>query len=161
MYIFEKDYRYILSRDLDPLGLSNKGTLLLIMLNPSTADETTDDPTIRRCIGFANSWGYRYLEVMNLYAYRATDPKDLASAGWPVGKKNDIALRAGLPEADLIVCAWGGKARRDRVNYFYSLAREAGVSNRLHSIGRCNADGSPPHPLYLKKDLRPVKYCPV
>lgn len=77
-------YRYSLSRIWD----ENKANVLFIMLNPSTADGDVDDPTIRRCIGFAKSWGYGGIYVGNLFAYRATDPKELLKVENPIGFEN-------------------------------------------------------------------------
>src|SRR6185369_17379869 len=90
-------YRYSLRRE----WIGGAGTVCFIMLNPSTADASVDDPTIRRCIGFAQRWGYQILEVVNLYAYRATRPRDMFAAADPVGPENEYylckaALGAGL-----------------------------------------------------------------
>src|SRR5271169_21821 len=78
-----------------------------IGLNPSTADETKDDPTIRRCIAFAKSWGYGALCMTNIFAYRATDPGDMMVAKEPGGKENDMWLRGVAAEAGTVVAAWG------------------------------------------------------
>src|SRR5581483_9586135 len=95
-------YRYSLARFFGDGGVVN-----FIMLNPSTADAETDDPTIRRCLGFAKAWGYGTLVVTNLFAYRATDPAELAKAGDPVGPDNDTRLWSEAQLSDLVVCAWG------------------------------------------------------
>ena len=128
-----------------------------IMLNPSTADGKVDDPTIRRCIGFAKRWGAGSLRVLNLFAYRATDPKQLKAVDDPVGPDNDWWIQGyqDIPEPYeeplYRVCAWGSGGRllgRDR--------EVLGMFNRIHAL-RLNTDGSPAHPLYLPKDLTPFE----
>lgn len=128
-----------------------------VMLNPSTADGMTDDPTIRRCIGFARSWGATGLAVVNLYAFRATSPADLWKAEDPVGPENDeilsrffdMAARYGHP----VIAAWGAHARPDRVAQVLQIPG----ANRLQALGVTKA-GAPRHPLYLRGDVRPVPW---
>src|SRR5689334_19453129 len=98
-------YRYVLTRQVGP-G-SRRATF--VMLNPSTADATNDDPTIRRCIGFAREWGCGRLVVLNLFAFRATDPADLKRAIDPVGPENRDWFERTLrpPHDGPLVCAWG------------------------------------------------------
>lgn len=141
-------FRFSLSREWD----STLHTLPFIMLNPSTADAMTDDPTIRKCIGFAERLGYGGIEVFNLFAYRATNPKDLARAGWPVGTGNDSVIAARLRQIRAdghsnVICAWGAHAR--------GLARTGDLLGKLE-FGRCRlfalrllSDGTPAHPLML------------
>jgi hypothetical protein len=81
---------------------------MFVGLNPSTADETSDDPTIRRCIAFAKSWGYSALCMTNLFAYRATDPKIMKKAQYPVGPDNDDYLKMLSAGAGVVIAAWGG-----------------------------------------------------
>ena len=147
-------YRYSLSRE----WLGGDGTVLFVMLNPSTADASVDDPTIRRCIGFAQRWGYARLTVGNLYAYRATDPRELddaAGAGVdPVGPENDDWLLRLSGGADEVIAAWGTKA---------SAAREARVLRRLAPWCTINClgttkSGQPKHPLYLPNKTRRVPW---
>ena len=102
--------RYVLRRS----WMGNGGVVNFIMLNPSTADDTFDDPTIRRCIGFAKRWGYCGLVVTNLFAYRATDPKDLHAllmkeGGFrlAIGEENPSHLDREARMAHCVVCAWG------------------------------------------------------
>ncbi|WP_348720523.1 DUF1643 domain-containing protein [uncultured Alcanivorax sp.] len=143
-----RQYRYALWRHWGP----GDDFLLLIGLNPSTADHRQDDPTIRRCMGFARDWGYSGLCVANLFAYRATYPDDLFATDNPVGPKNDQWLRKLARQADLIVAAWGNHGR------FMNRARI--VSDRLpamHCI-RLNGSGEPAHPLYLPKHLTPTPW---
>lgn len=95
-------YRYGLWRKWD-----DRPKVMFIGLNPSTADEVEDDPTIRRCIGFANSWGYGGIVVANLFGFRATDPTALQKATDPIGPENDEWLYRLADEAALVVGAWG------------------------------------------------------
>ena len=140
-------YRYLLTRDL--LTISDTGPVVFVMLNPSTADATEDDPTIRRCIGFAEGWGCDRLIVANLYAYRATKPADLWTADDPVGPENDQILKNLLINHPKIVCAWGANAKDQRVAEFVELANLYG--RMLLCLGRTKA-GAPRHPLYLRAD---------
>jgi len=127
------------------------------MLNPSTADETTDDPTIRRCRGFAKSWGYGGIEVVNLFALRATDPAQLRSHTAPIGPENDVYIVSAATDekTGLIVCAWG---RHGRFN-----ERDSAILQMLQP--RCSLHvlnwtmtGEPRHPLYVKGDVRPIPF---
>lgn len=131
--------------------------LLFAMLNPSKADDSIDDPTIRRCMRFAHDHGFAAIEVVNLFAFRATDPSDLKAAGYPVGPENDAHIRAVLRaqgEGGLgAVCvAWGDRAR--------GLARPAQVLEFISDSGheaRCLAvthHGLPGHPLMLAASNR-------
>ncbi len=129
--------------------------LCFVLLNPSTADETRDDATIRRCIAFAKAHGYGGLEVANLYAYVATDPADLRRAGHPVGRDNDAHIAAAARECERVVLAWGVHAKH--------LKRPAEVLALLRGLRiepyclRLTASGHPEHPLRLPAgQLRPV-----
>lgn len=137
-------YRYRLSRTWGPAPL-----VTFVMLNPSTADGSTDDPTIRRCAGFARSWGYGGLVVANLYAYRATRPADLWQADDPVGPANDEHLRAVFASSGLVVAAWGAHARPDRVDEVLSFAPP------LVALALTKA-GHPRHPLYVRAAATPT-----
>lgn len=97
----DREYRYRLSRTWD----SEKPTLGFIMLNPSTDDESEDDPTIRRCLGYAKDWGYGSILVGNLFGLRATDPSQLREHGNPVGPENDEHLQLICTEAEMVVAA--------------------------------------------------------
>lgn len=136
-------YRYRLSRT----WAVQHATMAFVMLNPSTADADVDDPTIRKCIGFATRSGYGGIEVVNLYAYRATDPKNLRAAGYPVGPDNDEHTEAVCRQATTVVCAWGVNAE--------GLSRPAEVLRMLKGWGikpralRINQRGTPLHPLML------------
>src|SRR4051812_26865304 len=98
-------YRYLLTRQVGP----GPRAATFIMLNPSTADATKDDPTIRRCIGFARQWGCGRLSVLNLFAFRATDPAAMKRADDPVGPENKDWFERILTDAGegRVVCGWG------------------------------------------------------
>ena len=146
----DRTYRYLLTRDLT----FGAGTALFIMLNPSTADETVDDPTIRRCMGFAKTWGYRNLEVCNLFALRATNPKALAEHVDPVGMDNDIHIAGAVSRSCLTVLAWGNHGVL--FNRGEQVARSLFVQPWCLGITKV---GEPKHPLYVaaKTPLVPVK----
>jgi len=147
-------YRYWLER-----RWSASLPLTFVMLNPSTADATIDDPTIRRCAGFARREGAGGIVVVNLYAFRATNPRDLASAADPVGTECDahldVAGACGCPGAP-IIAAWGA-TKVGRAPYREHDERVAGVLARLRGFGPVHclgstASGAPRHPLYLPGD---------
>lgn len=137
-------YRYSLTREWDDaLEL-----LTFVMLNPSTADASNDDPTIRRCRGFAVRLGYGAIKVVNLFALRATDPTELRTAVDPVGPENDDYLRGALMDAAghgvPIIAAWGALGAPERVAWLLGLIG----SSSLRCLGYTRA-GAPRHPLYL------------
>jgi hypothetical protein len=121
--------------------------VLWVMLNPSTADATVDDPTIRKCIAFAKRWECGGIEVVNLYAFRATDPADLKACQYRVGPRNFETLRAMLANhAGPVVAAWGAHAQASVAEWFRVEALLAGKP--LYRLRR-NKDGTPGHPLYI------------
>jgi len=119
---------------------------MFIGLNPSTADETKDDPTIRRCIRFAKDWGYGGVLMMNAYAFRATNPKDMKAVEDPVGPDNDEAFGYRRTQVGLIVAAWGNHCESSRATKVCHL-----IGKPIHCLGRTKS-GQPKHPLYLKAD---------
>lgn len=123
--------------------------VLFVMLNPSTADATHDDPTLRRCIGFALDWGYASLTVANLYAYRATDPAELKKVTDPVGPECDHYLEQCTGEASLIVAAWGMHAQPGRVEQVRRL-----LGPEVMALAWTKA-GQPRHPLYVRGNTTP------
>lgn len=133
--------------------------LNVIGLNPSTATATEDDPTIRRCVGYAKAWGYGGLVMTNLFAYRSTDPNNIPQnvpdgMTWGVGLDNDRHLVEQAKAAGLVVLAWGAhRAVGNRAVVVCQLLR--GVP--LHCL-RLTKNGYPAHPLYLPKTLKPVLY---
>lgn len=142
-------YRYSLQR----IWGENGRRITFIGLNPSTADSTTDDPTIRRCIGFAKAWGGTSLSMVNLFALRSTNPKALFSASDPIGPENDQWLERVIASSDLIVAAWGNNGS--------FLNRASAVvdrfSDRLHVLA-ITGQGEPGHPLYIRADTVPFKF---
>lgn len=149
-------YRYSLLRDWSP-----EDTMLFIMLNPSTADADLDDPTIRRCIGFAQREGCGALEVVNLFAFRATDPADMKAAEDPVGPNNDQTIREALHASEApkhVVCGWGVHGSfMDRDKAVYELVWNMGYQPMALGVTK---DGHPRHPLYLKNDAPLVPWRP-
>lgn len=146
-------YRYALTRSIEN---SKPASAVFLMLNPSVADASVDDPTIKRCMGFAKSWGADQLTVLNLYAYRATNPSELGLADDPVGPLNDLYLAKAADMFQDIVCAWGKHPRADRVRFVVEILKARG--NNLWCLDT-NKDGSPAHPLYqaANKPLKPWK----
>lgn len=137
-------YRYRLSRTWD----GTKLPLVWIMLNPSTADAEIDDPTIRRCMSFARREGAGGIEVLNLFAYRATKPKELERVSDPVGPLNDEFIREVLYPHSRCICAWGAFPKAwGRAERIMDLAR--GID--FLCLGR-TAAGHPLHPLYIAND---------
>lgn len=146
-------YRYSLWRCWQPGGRR----LAFIMLNPSTADAETNDPTIRRCIGFAQSWGYGSLEVVNLFAFRTPHPSQLSLVADPVGADCDAAILQAVERADCTVIAWGNGGRLQNRNRAV-LGLINPLNRPVYCLG-CNQSGQPSHPLYLKRTVQPVLYA--
>lgn len=145
----DRAYRYLLLRRIG----GPHGRLLFVMLNPSKADKTRDDATIRRCIGFARRWGYADMEVANLFALMATDARELLLHHAPIGAGNDAAIRVALARADVVALAWGNHAahpkHRARTAAVLRMARAA---CRPYRIGSLTKRGQPRHPLRLPYD---------
>ncbi|MDX2214776.1 MAG: DUF1643 domain-containing protein [Oculatellaceae cyanobacterium bins.114] len=141
-------YRYTLWRN---WGCAPK--VVFVMLNPSTADAEHNDPTIRRCIGLAQAWGFGALEVVNLFAYCATHPTELRQATDPIGIENDRYLLQAVQRSDRTLLAWG--------NWGYLHQRDRCVLNllsqqtSLYCLGM-NQSGQPRHPLYVRRDVKPI-----
>ena len=139
-----REYRFTLGRSWEP-GLPR---CAFIMLNPSTADENVLDPTVRRCLRYAQAWGFGSLEVGNLFALRSTDPKVLSSHADPVGPANDQALLGIRGRAATVVAAWGnGGLLRNRGR---EVARMLGSRGELWCLGLTKL-GEPRHPLYISR----------
>ena len=135
-------YRYSLGR-----RWSTDPTLAIIMLNPSRADGSVDDPTIRRCMGLAQGWGFGAIAVVNLFAYRSPHPRVLRQVTDPIGPENDTALNEAAHQADQILLAWGNwgsLGRRDRT----VLALLQPHQPKCRCLGK-NRTGQPRHPLYV------------
>lgn len=140
------NHRYTLRREWNQ---HKRGVINWIMLNPSTADDVFDDPTIRRCIGFSKRWGYSGLVVTNLFAYRATDPKEMINLAkrdlvLAVGDLNDNYIHLEAEKAQTVICAWGNNVKGFR--------RDIDVISFLHERRdlyciRRTKEGNPAHPV--------------
>lgn len=156
----EPVYRYRLIRRWDEA----RPIVNFICLNPSTADALTDDPTVRRCVRFARSWGFGQLVLTNLFALRATDPSELClTQRDPVGLENDKFLRIAAHNAELVVAAWGGIDNLYRNNVGFALKRALRVYRMLDRsvsvLGLTKPPGSQPrHPLYMRADTQPIPW---
>ena len=130
--------------------------LAWLMLNPSTADAVDDDNTIRKCIGFAKRWGHGGIVCVNLFAFRATYPKDMRAALDPVGPENDAAILTAARESAMLIAAWGnhgGYRRRDAV--VMRMLMDAGIPS--HCL-RLTTSGAPWHPLLVPYAAQPVPF---
>ena len=146
----DKVFRYSLSRVWAP----ERGCVGFGMLNPSTADHERDDPTIKRCIHFANYWGYGELVVVNAFALRATNPDDLDKTYWsPVGADNDAAIISAISKSKLFVAAWGNILGKFPDRFVAMQQLLAGIP--LHHLGLTQL-GHPRHPLYVKGTMKPT-----
>lgn len=137
-------YRYILRREWD-----DGPCVCFVMFNPSTADATKDDATIRKCIGFAQRWGYGRMIVVNLYAVRSRDPKVVARTTGAVGPINNFWILQAAKESRKMVFAWGCSAHMPKDK---RLREIAALLKDVHTEQVClgkGKDGSPRHPLML------------
>lgn len=148
-------YRYALRRRWNS-GASKICTF--IMLNPSTADETNDDPTVRRCIGFAQKWNYDALLVLNLFAFISSNPQEMLAASDPIGPENDRHLLDAAGDAtafgNRIVCAWGS---------FKGITQRVASVRKLLADGNFSAlklskHGNPWHPLYVPANQQLIAF---
>ena len=136
-------YRYWLQR-----SWGEGSTLVVVGLNPSTADANVDDPTIRKCIHYAKREGHTKLVMLNLFAVRATDPKELPMlGGLAVGPQNDTYLSQYLDAYPRFLAAWGAVDKRMR----WLIPRVVHESNRAVCLGHTK-EGFPRHPLYMRND---------
>ena len=158
----DRKYRYWLERDLSRdlfTDNANIKTVTFVMLNPSTADEMQDDPTIRRCIGFARSWGYEQLIIANIFGLRSTDPQGIYDDDNPIdhcgGYTNNRYIRLAARKSKLVVCAWGNHGAVGGRGYFVEkmLREDPSISCDIKCLG-VNATGHPKHPLYLRSDSK-------
>lgn len=142
-----RTWRYSLTRCWVPDDLSNPAKMVaFIGLNPSTADERLDDNTISRCVSFAKRWGYSGLFMLNAYGFRSTDPKGLLRTADPIGPGNDQFIQSYASKVNKVVLAWGVHCDQDRARQVRSL-----IGRDSYCFGK-NQDGSPKHPLYLRKE---------
>lgn len=144
----DRVYRYALWRIWSP----ELPKLMIVGLNPSTADANLDDPTIRRGIGFAKAFGKGGLYMTNLFAFRATNPEEMKKATYPIGLMNDFWIKHTAKKCDLIIFAWGNNGQH--------LSRDIEVKNffpEAMCFGK-TLDGHPKHPLYLPKNTNLIKF---
>lgn len=143
-------YRYALTRVWDEGGKR----ALFVMLNPSTATEMQNDPTVERCERRARALGFGAFRVTNIFAWRDTDPRNMRAAVEPVGPANDATIRDGVVWADTVIAAWGTHGAH--------LGRGAEVTTLLRATGQplftlgLTKDGHPKHPLYISYTQQPV-----
>ncbi len=145
-----RTFRYALWRNWD----NHRPKIVFVGLNPSTADENQDDPTIRRCISFARTWGYGGVLIGNLFAFRATRPADLKKTPMPIGRDNNKWLDTMIVVSGRVLACWGNHGSHlsqdrlfvDRYSDLYCLA--------------VNSTGAPVHPLYQPGSSIPSKYHP-
>lgn len=143
-------FRYCLWRE---WTATNPTFAVFIGLNPSTADAYNDDPTVRRCLGYAKRWGYGALCMLNLFAYRATDPAVMKSFPSPIGFNNDYWICRLTGQASVVVAAWGVHGTH--------LHRDQAVMVLLAGKLSClqtTLAGHPSHPLYLRANLLPRRF---
>ena len=143
-----RKYRYSLSRIWD----KKKKLVLFIGLNPSTANEEVDDPTIRRCVNYVKNWGYGGLIMVNLFAYRVTLPSGLKKVKYPIGEDNDKYIMTLSKKADITVAAWGNNGNL--------YGRDKQVFDLIPNLMclKLNKSGQAAHPLYLSNILKLIKF---
>lgn len=150
-----RTYRYTLERRWS----SGPRQCAFIGFNPSTADEVTDDPTVKRCIRFAMDWGFDAMVMLNLFAFRSTDPKAIGRTTDPVGVMNDFRIHGVVAESSRIVLAWGAIAKgyESRIETVSHHLRVR-APKRCVTLGKLSNEGFPRHPLYMKKTVDLVGY---
>lgn len=152
IFSLDRDYRYSLWRRWDDGPFA-----AFCCLNPSTADDVNNDPTVSRCVNFSKRWGYSAFVMLNIFAYRATDPKTMKSQDDPIGPENDAAIRELSSKAGLVVCAWGTHgSHMNRCNDVKSLLIDS-TGNNIWHLG-LTKHGFCKHPLYLRCDTQPVRW---
>ncbi|MEM9755524.1 MAG: DUF1643 domain-containing protein [Pseudomonadota bacterium] len=147
-------YRYTLTRTWAPDGRR----AAFVMLNPSTATEAQNDPTVERCERRARALGFGAFRVLNIFAWRDTDPRAMRAAPDPIGPENDLAILKSVPWADCMICAWGSHgAHLNRGPQVERSLRGAGAD--LFILG-LTKDGHPRHPLYIGYAVEPTLWAP-
>jgi len=140
-----RKYRYTLWRTWDKL----KPKIMFLGLNPSTADEIKNDPTVTRCINYSKSWGYGGMYMMNIFSFRTTYPVELKKAKDPIGSKNDYWIKKIYKDVDKCIGAWGNDGEfKNRSEDIIKLIPD------IYCL-KVNSSGQPAHPLYLKSNLSP------
>lgn len=144
-----QEYRYSLWR----IWNLDKPLVCFIGLNPSTADAKINDATIRRCMVFSKSWNYGGIYMVNLFAYRATDPDEMKKAIDPIGPANDKFIKDAVRQCKIVIACWGNQG--DHLDRDYQVKQL--VKKKLHYL-QINQSGKPGHPLYLPGELVPIKW---
>jgi hypothetical protein len=147
----------MLERRWDGRAFGAPGLCAWLMMNPSTADERVDDPTVRRCRDFARRWGFGGMVVLNAFAFRATKPDMLLATEDPVGPENDATIADWARRADRLVVAWGLPPAQLRWRAAQLEVLLAGIGTRPLAL-RTTACGQPGHPLYVRGDTAPVPW---
>lgn len=143
-------YRYFLVRRWGERRATKSERIAFIGLNPSTATEVVNDPTVRRCIGYARDWGFREFVMLNVFAYRATDPRRMKQVPEPIGPETDAQIRLWTRKCRLVIACWGTHAvHLDRHREILQNLQRWGISPQC--LGRTKS-GLPRHPLYLRRD---------
>lgn len=144
----DRKYRYTLWREWEP----NKPFCMFIGLNPSVADEKINDNTVRRCINYSKQWGYGSLCMTNIFAWRETKAELMLLEKEPIGEENDKFLLQCAEKAGIIIAAWG--------NHGKHLNRGDKIKQMIPNLYclKITNEGNPWHPLYLRADLKPIKY---
>lgn len=149
-------YRNLLTREWhsSPRRVNPRGVLLWVMLNPSTGDADNDDPTIRRCMTFAELWGFESIVIENAYNYRTSDPAELRAAGYP-SSQNHLSefLFPQIEHADMICAAWGTNVQPHMHFLLASILPE----KKSYALG-LTGNGYPVHPLYQPSKLTPTPW---
>ncbi len=149
IFSHDKVYRYVLWR----IWGKNLPMVNIVGLNPATADEFSNDATMRRCLKFAKSWGYGGFYMTNLFAFRTPYPNVLLKVPDPIGRDNDYWLEEIASRVDKVILAWGVNGTfMNRDIHIYQLLKK-----KAYCIDK-SKDGHPKHPLYLKSDLIPIRY---
>jgi hypothetical protein len=148
--VIMENYRYTLWRVWD----ESLPRVTFIGLNPSTANERQDDATLRRCVSFARSWACGSVEVVNVYAFRSTNPAILTQVADPVGPENTVYLQQAIARAQMIICAWGA---HKIIGYRDIEVLSLLVGKDVYCLG-CTKEGMPRHPLYVPANTQLLRY---
>jgi len=139
-----KKYRYLLMRQWS----ENNAQITWIMLNPSTADENIDDPTIRRCIGFSKLYNAGKMEIVNLFSYRSTTPQTLYTINDPIGKETDQYILNSVKSADKVIIAWGNHGKLNNRSKYVINDLLSPYHNKIYTL-KLLKNKEPGHPLYI------------
>jgi hypothetical protein len=153
VFSLDRAYRYVLRHRYADMTCETPKRIAWIGLNPSTADEVTLDQTLASVCRYSRKWGFSEVVMLNLFAFRATDPRDLKRATDPIGPDNDEHLLAEVGSVDRVIACWGDQGR--------FLGRDRQVAELLSVSFECllrNRTGAPHHPLYLKSRIRPKPF---